>query len=518
MKTYYVDNLGSDSHTESQAQSALTPWRTIQHAIYTCDNTQVADASGVSCYIKIANGETIYINSGSPPTNFISFDRLNPSGTVVIQPATNPGPYQVGFTMAGGDLVNTSFFWHLYGDGSNFRFENANFVPAATVYLYEFGDHALSGMEFRDCTFNNSSGAVIGEWEGTNLVSNFILNRCTFNDIYYHAGNTTLNINYENSGSYLNNLQILNCSGNFSGGGLQIAGTNNVMHISGNSFICSSPTTAMTIGTGGNNLVPRSTNVLVENNYFQDNGGGHCVCLDADGAIFRNNTIVGGSVTAGGFSFVGKWGFGYSIYGNIAYALGPSSVCYDIKGITEATFENNIAFAGPLLSDGFNFYDNNDGPTYGRALHCRNIACRKNRIYTTGSGIGMTVGAADASGYMLFDGNDFHLSGTGKSQILTTQVSSDTAANIRAAWQNDSTSISLGYNENESTSGITLGDALTNINNISNQFTFTSGDVNAYVTSISGADLDPITSGINTIETLLSALKLQIQGRNPKAY
>jgi hypothetical protein len=78
------------------------------------------------------------------------------------------------------------------------------------------------------------------------------------------------------------------------------------------------------------------------------------------------------------------------------------------------------------------------------------------------------------------------------------------------------TDIASGFNNlsgQEQNNYNNLYSGITGIETTTNQFTFTSGDVNAYAVNFSGTDLSSLTSGISDIETALTALKQQLSSK-----
>ena len=360
-------------------------------------------------------------------------NRVNPN-TVVIQPVTNPGDYQTGFTLSGSG-GGGAIIRHYSAPGANWRFENCVFAPGASTICVQLGEQPLSGLEFRDCTFQNAANTNLFYWADAQNVDHVTYRRCTLSCDYAPIA---LGTGGTHTLSYLT-LENCQCS---SVGGPWIKGPGNVIRVSGGAY-CSP--FSFTIGNSTSTKSPRNTDVLVEDASFTGNNGNHVLMLDGDGVVCRGNTIHTGSSGTAGYGIVCKWGYGYQVYGNTIYAESAVAVGLIAKGVTEAAFLDNLIYATGAGAYCINPYNNNDDGN----KKCRNLAVRRNRFVTSGTAYALRVSDADATGFLVFDENAYQLAGSGQSVIFGTTVAADTLANIRAAWLADAAAVAGGWTENE---------------------------------------------------------------------
>ena len=432
MKTYYVDpDTGSDSNTETQAQTAGTPWKTIGKAAGTCDNTATPDGSGVACYIKISNGKTV--DAGW----LLDLNRANPN-TVVFQPVTNPGNSLQGWTLSGsggsGAVIRPQ------GALTNrWRFENAHIAPTSGTFCAEW-DYGFSNVEFRDCFFDNAAYHLF-YWGDAGNVSGLTFRRCSFTGYSFNIGQNGVGVSLRTH--TISNLLFDSCT-NSGPGFPYIAGPGNNIRVKGGTWSgTAGGAPVFAIGNYNSTKSARNTNVIVEDATFTGGNGNHVLFVDADGAIVRRNTIHTGSTGTAGYGLVTKWGFGYQVYGNTVYCESPSGTGIVVKGVTEASYLANRLYASGAAAKCIEVYTGDD------AKLPRNIAVRQNRFITSGAARAISVVNADPTGYLAFDENDYQLAGTGQSWIFEGTIAADTIANIRAAWLNSATSIAGGWTENE---------------------------------------------------------------------
>ncbi|MFA5056496.1 MAG: right-handed parallel beta-helix repeat-containing protein [Opitutaceae bacterium] len=435
MKTYYVDpDTGSDSNSEAQAQSPATPWASLGKAMTTCDNTAVADGSGVSCYIKVTNGKTL------TPAAYLNLNRLNAAGTVVIQPVTNPGDYQSGFTITGAG-TGGSLIRHYSAAGSNWRFENCTFAPTSISTCFYFAEQALTGFEMRDCTLTNANGTGrLVQHASTAVVTSLLFTRCTFltpNSIDY-----AVMLGSGSTGT-MSNVRVVDCNGTFVGKGVWFRGPANVVRVSGGTW--SGTDMSVSVGNSGDTKSARNTNVIVEDITISSTGSMHVLMLDGDGVVCRRNVVHTGAAGSGGMAIVCKWGTGYQVYDNDIYAESTTSTGLIVKGVTEASYFRNRVYVSGAGAKGIRVYANDADSN----KLCKNVSVTSNRFVTTGTALAISAETADSTGHLVFDENEYSLAGSGSGYILGTTVSPETRANLIAAWLANSTSVAGGWTTNE---------------------------------------------------------------------
>lgn len=137
--TYYVSPGGSDSNTTSQAQSASTPWKTIQHAA----NNMVA---GDTCIIRAGTyRETVTVpksGTSSAPITFKAYD-----GEVVTINGADPVS---GWVSKGNNLYDATISGLFLDNGSTQVFMNGTMKPEARW------PNAGAGYPWLDASINPS--------------------------------------------------------------------------------------------------------------------------------------------------------------------------------------------------------------------------------------------------------------------------------------------------------------------------------------------------------------------------
>ncbi|GEO11249.1 PKD domain-containing protein [Segetibacter aerophilus] len=196
--TYYISNIwGNDSYTETQAQSSLTPWKTIDR---------------LNLFNKVMPGDSILFNRGE---SFLGSLKINVSGTQTKEIFYGPygkgaNPIISGFkTISAWNLLRNSIYY------ASLDLPNLNIVTLNDI-VQKMGRYPNSGylkyeshIENKSITDNELSGSP--SWIGGEVVirkSRWIIDRQV---ITFQKGGT---LNYNALAKYGNNNAYKPVNGN----------------------------------------------------------------------------------------------------------------------------------------------------------------------------------------------------------------------------------------------------------------------------------------------------------------
>ena len=154
--TYYVGTTGSDANTSGQAQSASTPWLTIQHSVnnMSCGDTLIVLSNGA--YLQNSNAQLPYFPNCASTTTIQgqNLAQLQPSGyrTNPAKDSANYGKLQFASTGSGLLLGTESHGGYVYGGvnyGAFCQFSGATMAPT-------------DGSGYTTFSINTSSNCVEG--------------------------------------------------------------------------------------------------------------------------------------------------------------------------------------------------------------------------------------------------------------------------------------------------------------------------------------------------------------------
>lgn len=231
--TYYVDAaIGSDSNTETQAQSEATPWATIMKAV----NTMIIPATG---HVRIRVKPGTYRAAGNAnavqaTVNFFSLGARTPSAThVVIIEAYDPDdPPIIEEPSYTGGTPNTSErhgFWFDDSSAHHIRIRglivrpNGSAVPLNQCQGFRI-DATTTDIEIEKCTiygWNTSGGGTQPRSQGI-FISNAAQRVQVYDTIIHDIGNNTTEAANLSHGLYIGgsdhtfvNVLVYDCRNGF---------------------------------------------------------------------------------------------------------------------------------------------------------------------------------------------------------------------------------------------------------------------------------------------------------------
>ncbi|MCE5268878.1 MAG: hypothetical protein LLG00_13445, partial [Planctomycetaceae bacterium] len=399
----------------------------------------------------------------------------------------SPGNYRQAYKVANTAGGQTYVLATTTSASAKWRFENAEFVTAANQASLFWGNGTVTDGQFQDCLLSSGStlGKCITNWD-LYAKTRPLFRRCKFTSTAAVSGGHA--VTFENTVDLL----LDSCIGEFVGNGCYIGNTNTRPRVIGahdpasgnyNQWVAADPAhisaTPLAIGTGGDDpLTSRPTCVLVEDVLVVGDGYSHTLMLDADGCVCRNATVFIGTGGPGGLGIVHKFGTGYSTHGCRVYSGVPT--LYDAEsqpGIytttpadkTQGSQHHGVLFKGvaDVVFDGgaidiecaggfcFQVYNTVNATGYtGRA--CKNVAITKNRIVTGSTSYAWAVVAADPTGYLVIDENEYTLGGSGVSTLWTHPIvasGAESQAAMVAAWANGAPGYAYSTDPTDATTG-----------------------------------------------------------------
>jgi hypothetical protein len=174
-RTYYVDAaIGSDAHTEDQAQSPAAPWRTIKRAL------AAARAGDVVLVMPGTYAESVESKVDGTQAKPIAIRAVHPGRAVVDPPAGAPGFFVShdyvtidGFVVRGSSVNGIQAGPH----------DGGGPVRGVVVTNAVVHDNALAGLKFTNATRgivrhsvvnNNGSHGIVYSGANGNIVNNLV--------------------------------------------------------------------------------------------------------------------------------------------------------------------------------------------------------------------------------------------------------------------------------------------------------------------------------------------------------
>ena len=418
MPTYYVDPAtGNDANTEAQAQSASTPWATIQTGAL-----PKLDASAEAVTVYIANGTTedvgAYLN--------INYSFAN---QVTITPLTDPGDGEQGWTLigtgAGGAVIRPYHGTAI--DIDNLRIEHCHIKSTgAWTCFYCPTNGAIDNLEFRDCKFEITThdNQHCFNWIATTMSgSALVFTRCTFQGLPAGVGsaNGKIEIGANADGNTVDGIVFEDCvSRDISGIYLLVAC--DALRVVGNDL----QGNFIPLHIGSQSVVGnRITNADIRGNTIVGTGTSHASYFNCDSSVLAHNYVDTGST--GDYALVTKYGDGFAVHGNTAISRAASGSALIVKGVQNGTYVANKLYhysTGSVVS----VYENDAA---GGAV-CNNIVVANNVIVATGGG-NVYYLEDTTTGLLCVTGNVYGWS-TGNSHIMGAAAAPTLAAQ-QSRWE-----------------------------------------------------------------------------------